>query len=132
MSIARSDVAGTARLTGSLTTTAPAAIIVEALPLNVSGRDVPALMAASLSRSATWAAPTSSGSVPNALLSTTRTRSPPSDVCTISRSVWFLKLIGGGGAGAFARPPPGGGPKFAAGAHADPAGAAAAAAAGGP
>jgi hypothetical protein len=44
-------------------------------------------MAESLSRNATFAAPTTSGAVPNALLNTTRRRSPPIEVWTMSRSV---------------------------------------------
>src|SRR5580765_386905 len=88
-------------------------------------------MAASLSRSATWAAPTSSGTLPNALLKTTRSRSPPSETRTICRSVWFLKFNGAGGVKP-ARPPPGppGPPRpgpgpNATGAQAEPSGAAA-------
>ena len=48
-------------------------------------------MDASLSRSATWAAPIASGAVPYLLLSTTRTLEPPMLVCTIWRSVWLEK-----------------------------------------
>src|SRR5215213_9493595 len=81
---------------------APAGIVVDALPLNLRARLVVATMAASLARSATLAAPTTSGAVPKLLLRTTRSRSPPRVGWTISRNVWLLKLRTGGG--------PGGGP----------------------
>ena len=50
------------------------------------------------------AAPTVIGAVPNALLNTTRRRSPPNVVWTTCRSVWPLNCTGGGGA---PRPPAG-------------------------
>ena len=37
--------------------------------------------------------------MPKTLLSTTRTRSPPTLVCTTWRSVWLLAVTGGGGRG---------------------------------
>ena len=121
-SIVRSAKAGTARLTGSDTATAPAAIVTEGLPPKVRTRSDFGSIAASLARSATCAAPTASGALPNALLSTARTRSPPSDTWTICRSVWFEKFRGAGGVGG-GPPPcrPGGGPNVG-GAHGDPGG----------
>ena len=92
--------------TGSLKITAPAGIVVDALPLNFSARPDRASIADSCPRGATWAAPTTSGAVPNWLLNTTRRRSPPSVGRTTRRSVWLLKLrtggVGGGPAGATA------------------------------
>ena len=64
-----------------------AATVVDGLPPNLSTRAEEGTIAASFWRSATLPAPTTSGTVPNALLSTTRTRSPPMLVWTIWRSV---------------------------------------------
>src|SRR5947207_4365042 len=102
---------------------APAGIVVDALPLKFKARLDFERIAASLSRSATLAAPTTSGAVPNALLKTRRTRSPAIDVCTISRSVWLLKLRTGAG--------PGGGPAITVAGVPGPAGTGPGAAAGG-
>jgi len=57
------------------------------LPLTVNGFTDCGCNVASLARRARWAAPTSIGIVPNALLNTTRTREPPLLTCTIWRSV---------------------------------------------
>ena len=86
-------------VTGSLTSTAPGAIVADGLPLNMSGRLEPDTIASPLSRRAMLAAPTRSGAVPNALLNTARTSGPPMLTRTICRSVWLLKLSGGAGAG---------------------------------
>ena len=104
--MARSANAGTAMLTGSLIAMAPAAMIVDGLPPKVSGRAEDGTIDASFWRSATLAAPTGRGAVPNTLLSTTRTRSPPRLVWTICRRVCLLKLSAGGpgSAGAGAAP----------------------------
>ena len=102
-SIARSDSGASARSTGSLTSVAPARIDAVGAPPNVSRFDDAATIEASLSRSATLAAPISIGAVPNALLSTTRTRLPPMLVRTTWRSVWLLTVAGG----TKPRPPPG-------------------------
>ena len=99
MSMARSANAGTATPTGSLSAIAPAAMVVPGWPPKVSGRAEEGTIAASFWRSATLAAPTTSGKVPKTLLSTTRTRSPPMLVRTIWRSVWLLKLSSGGAEG---------------------------------
>jgi hypothetical protein len=100
-SIARSANAGTATLTGSLIAMAPAAMVVDGLPPKVSGRAEAGTIDASFWRNAMLAAPTGRGAVPNTLLSTTRTRSPPRLVWTIWRRVCRLKLsTGGPGAGA--------------------------------
>ena len=50
-----------------------------------------------------WRRRSAIGAVPNALLSTTRTRLPPMLVCTTCRSVWLLTVAGGTNP----RPPPG-------------------------
>ena len=76
-SMARSDNGGSARSTGSLTSVAPARIEAVAEPANVSRFDDDATIEASFSRRATFAPPIAIGAVPNALLSTTRTRLPP-------------------------------------------------------
>ncbi len=55
-------------------------------PLNVRALP-PVSIASTLARLAMWAAPIVSGALPNALLSTTRTRAPPRLVWTICRSV---------------------------------------------
>jgi hypothetical protein len=82
-STTRSDTGATVISTGSLTSIAPARIVPLAFPLNVSAFVEAATIADSLSRRATWAAPISTGAVPNALLRTTRTRDPPMLVRTI-------------------------------------------------
>src|SRR6187551_167675 len=110
MSIARSESGLTLIGTGSLTSTAPAKIFADVRPPNVNGRTAPAWTVAPCPRGAIAAAPISSGAVPNTLLKTTRTRSPPIVVWTICRSVWLLTVSGGGPGGG----PPGRGPAAAA------------------
>src|SRR6188768_3568042 len=99
--MARSETDATVIATGSLTSTAPGKIIADVRPPNVRGFALPAWTCAACARGAIAAAPISSGAVPNTLLKTTRTRSPPMLVWTICRSVWLLTVSGGG---------PGGGP----------------------
>src|SRR5256885_16618490 len=97
----RSAKAGTPSAIGSLTTFAPAVIVVVAAPLNVRVRSLPAAIAASFVRMATCAAPIASGAALNTFESVTRTRSPPSVVCMIWRNVWLLgNVIRGAGVGA--------------------------------
>jgi len=62
----------------------PDALFALTEPPRVGGVDVASSTSVG---AATFAAPTTSGAVPNALLSTTRRRSPPIDGWTISRSV---------------------------------------------
>ncbi len=96
-SIAKSLIGDADRLTASVIIVAPAGIVVVAWPANVSGLADPATIAESFPRTAIPAAPTVIGAVPNALLNTTRSRSPPNVVWTTCRSVWPLNCTGGGG-----------------------------------
>src|SRR4029078_8521965 len=95
----RSPTAGTARLTGSLIIEAPAGMLTDDTPLNVSGRLEAATMAESWSRQATCAEPIFRRSVPNVLASSTRTLGRPMLVFTTMRMVWLLALRKGGGPG---------------------------------
>ena len=65
-----------------------ARIVADGAPPNVKARPVAAAIAAPLPRSATCAAPISSGSLPYWLLNSTRTLEPPMLVRTTCRSVW--------------------------------------------
>src|SRR6185312_5851176 len=84
---ARSANAGTFRLAGSLTASAPGGIVTEARPPNVNVLAESGLISPPPALSAIFAAPTVSGSSPNSLLTMIRTAGPPSDTWTISRNV---------------------------------------------
>src|ERR1051326_8486940 len=94
-SIARSAKAGTGSGTASLINTAPAGTVVVALPEKVIEWEEEVTIADPASRSAIDAAPIVSGAVPNAFEKTTRSASPLTVACTISRSVWLLGTSGG-------------------------------------
>ncbi|MND03966.1 hypothetical protein D3C83_240280 [compost metagenome] len=64
MLTARSASAGTLRSTGSLNSTAPAAMTALSLPPKVNLREVPGTIAGPFSRNATRAPPSGSGLVP--------------------------------------------------------------------
>ena len=87
-SIASSASGGRASATGSLSSTDPASIVVAGAPPNVSEPPAAASIAGPSTRSATCAAPISSGAAPYWLLSSTRTASPPMLVRTTWRTVW--------------------------------------------
>src|SRR2546423_2397356 len=104
--------------TGSVNTEPPTGTVTARAPWNVSsctelGRRSPA--PASGHGSASVACPIVSGFVPNRLVSRTRARSPPTEVCTTMRIVWSWKpltdkgstigLASGAGAGAAAHVP---------------------------
>ena len=56
-------------------------------PPNVRAAPAPGSIAGPAARTATWAAPTSSGAVPKTLVNATRRREPPIVARTICRSV---------------------------------------------
>ena len=91
---ARSACCGTVSVTGSLHASAPAGMVSDGLPPNVSVRSDPAVIVPPDCRSATCAAATTRGDVENLFVSFTRTWEPPSVVQTIVRSVWFLSWLG--------------------------------------
>ena len=72
MLIARSPSAGTSRLTGSLNTIAPAAMVIETPPKEGARSDA-GTIASPASRTAMCAAPIRSGAVPRLFVSRTRT-----------------------------------------------------------
>jgi hypothetical protein len=92
--MARSPIAGTFMLTGSLSMLAPAGMTTEGFPANVTGWLEPAAMFESLSLIAKLAAPTVRAAVPNAFVKTTRARLPPRLTWTTSRMVAFARLGG--------------------------------------
>ncbi|MFD0804120.1 hypothetical protein ACFQZU_22785, partial [Streptomonospora algeriensis] len=85
----RSERGGRRRSTGSLSMGAPAGIVAEALPPNVTGRSVSGAVSVpeDPARNATRTSPMRSGEVPASLVSRSRTRSPPTLVCTTWRTV---------------------------------------------
>ena len=87
MLIVRSESAGNASPAASLTTTAPGGITTLGFPLNVIAFALISAIPPLPSASAMCAAPTVSGSVPNSFDSSIRSSGPPSDTCTICRSV---------------------------------------------
>src|SRR5262245_18684475 len=102
---ARSDSGGAARSTGSLTISAPAAIVAAGSPPNVSRRFEPGTTAGPSLRKPTNAAPIASGRTPYALEMRTRTRLPPRLTRGIIRSVWLLNAAPSAGAGAAVQVP---------------------------
>src|SRR5438067_2372355 len=101
---ARSENAATARSTGSDSKAAPGGITAVGRPEKLRSRALPATRLALLERRPTLAAPIRKGVLPISLVRRTRTRLPPTLACTISLSVWLLKLrvlaLAGGPAGA--------------------------------
>jgi len=91
MLIARSPRAGTARCTGSETTYAPGAIVIDLFPSNVSSRSELATIVSPVSRIARCAAPMTGGWVPKLFVSLTRAGEPPRLVRTTCRRLWSLK-----------------------------------------
>jgi quercetin dioxygenase-like cupin family protein len=87
VSTPRSAASGTRNTVGSLATAVPAAMVTRREPPKVSRRSVPGRIAAPEPRNARRASPMTSGAAPWALVSRTRTTSPPTLVCTICRSV---------------------------------------------
>jgi len=91
-----SELAATWNASGSVTTSAPLYMVVDALPpLKVSswiepGTTLPAPPAASVGRP-TVAWPMVTAWAPNSLENRSRTPSPPSDACTIMRTDWLVK-----------------------------------------
>ncbi len=75
---------GTLRSIGSLTSGAPAGIVADAWPSNVTTLSMPALTCSMPSASATRAAPMVTGFVPYSFVSRSRTREPP----TLKRTIW--------------------------------------------
>src|SRR5438445_11718964 len=100
-----SDSGATASSTGSLTTSAPAAIVALRSPPKVSRRFEPGTSAGPELRRPTQAAPIVSGRVPQAFEMRTRSRLPPILTRGIIRSVWLLKAAPSAGAGAAVQVP---------------------------
>src|SRR2546425_12298279 len=100
-----SDSGATASSTGSLTTSAPAAIVALVSPPKVSRRFEPGTSAGPELRRPTQAAPIASGRVPQAFEMRTRSRLPPRLTRGIIRSVWLLKAAPSAGAGAAVQVP---------------------------
>ena len=103
--IARSPSGGSGSATGSLTSSAPAAIVAVSAPPKVSRRSEPGTMSGPPARSPTRAAPTASGRLPCALDRRTRRVSPPMLARTFIRSVWLLNATPSAGAGAVVQVP---------------------------
>ncbi len=95
----------TCSFTGSLTSSAPAAIVAVRSPPNVSTRSVSGSTAAWLVRTPICAAPMASGRVPYAFDSRTRSVSPPMLMRAVMRNVWLLSAAPSAGAGAVAQVP---------------------------
>src|SRR5438876_2654043 len=102
---ARSDSGANASSTGSLTTSAPAAIVALRSPPKVSRRFEPGTSAGPELRRPTQAAPIASGRVPQAFEMRTRSVLPPMLTRGIIRSVWLLKAAPSAGAGAAVQVP---------------------------
>src|SRR2546425_11601633 len=100
-----SDSGATASSTGSLTTSAPAAIVALVSPPKVSRRFEPGSAPGPAVRGPTVAAPITSGRVPQAFEMRTRSRLPPILTRGIIRSVWLLKAAPSAGAGAAVQVP---------------------------
>src|SRR6266568_906501 len=98
--IARSAWSGTRSATGSLTAIAPGGMVIDAVPLNVRRRSVPATMSAPWARTPTLAALMVNGVVPIAFEKRTRIASAPRLMCTISRSVTLVNVGGAANSGA--------------------------------
>src|SRR5438094_2127858 len=104
MLIARSEKAAIDRLTGSDSSAAPGGITAVDRPEKLRSHSLPATRLALVERRPMLAAPIRKGLLPISLVRRTRTRLPPALACTISLSVWLLKLrvlpLGAGPAGA--------------------------------
>jgi hypothetical protein len=75
------------KFTGSLTIGAPAGIVTDGWPANISAAPEPGAIAESVVRGAMRAAAILNGFVPNSFVKTTLNLEPPRLVWTISRSV---------------------------------------------
>src|SRR4029450_11170742 len=93
MLTAISESVGTASVTASLTISAPGGMVTEEVPLNDTRRSVPATIAAPALRIATCAASMTSGGVPNAFDSRSRSRRPPMLVWTMFLTLRLLKSV---------------------------------------
>src|SRR5437763_3027674 len=82
--------------TGSLRASPPAAIKIDDRPAKRSGRPDRGTVAAPVPAMATDAAPTRNGRAPKALVSRTRTRSPPVVRNTMLRTVWLFTPLSAG------------------------------------
>src|SRR5262245_38929000 len=103
--MARSDNGANASSTGSLTTSAPTAIVAPASPPNVILRLEPGTSAGPALRRPTQAAPIANGRVPYAFEMRTRSTLPPMLTRGIMRSVWLANAAPSAGAGAAVQVP---------------------------
>src|SRR5262245_61680213 len=103
--MARSDNGANASSTGSLTTSAPTAIVAPASPPNVILRLEPGTTVGPALRKPTEAAPITNGRVPYAFEIRTRSVLPPMLTRGIMRSVWLANAAPSAGAGAAVQVP---------------------------
>src|SRR5262245_9336887 len=102
---ARSDNGANASSRGSLTTSAPNAIVAPAAPPNGIRRQEPGITVGPALRRATQPAPILNGRVPYAFEMRTRSALPPMLTRGIMRSVWLANAAPSAGAGAAVQVP---------------------------